>query len=51
VTKGCHVGIKCDGGYKKCDYVSVKLAIINVCGTGTYGKELPDEFFLVLCMW
>jgi hypothetical protein len=41
VTKGCHVGIKCDGDTKNVT-VSVKLAIMNVCGTGKYGKELPD---------
>lgn len=33
VRKGHHVGINCDGNTKKCDYMSMKIAIMNVCGT------------------
>jgi hypothetical protein len=46
VKKGHRNGINCDG-----DYVSMKVAIMNVCGADKGHKELPDEFFLVPCMW
>jgi phosphoribosyl-AMP cyclohydrolase len=50
VTKGRHIGIDCDGDVKNVT-VSMKTAIMNVCGTDKRHKESPDEFFLVRCMW